>query len=248
MNGIATWFRHLHETTGINLTIAYDPFDRARFFHGLLVTLELSAVTIAGSVVVGIIGAWLQGSRLTWTRRFVQGYIQLFRSTPPLVQMFFFYFGLSSLLPTMKNALGMQEPLLGGFAWACISLTFFAGAFNVEIFRSGIEAIPHATVEAAEALGYTRLQTYIHVVLPLATRVCLPALTNNLVNLVKTTTLAYAIAVPELLYVSNQIWSDSVNVPVMMVVLFIIYIALVGLLVFAMNSWERALRRPGLGT
>jgi polar amino acid transport system permease protein len=248
MNGIAAWFRHLHETTGINLTIAYDPFDRARFFHGLLVTLELSGITIAASVIVGIIGAWLQGSRLIWTRRLVQGYIQLFRNTPPLVQMFFFYFGLSALLPTVKNAFGMQEPLVGGFVWACISLTFFAGAFNVEIFRSGIEAIPHSTVEAAEALGYTRLQTYVHVVLPLATRVCLPALTNNLVNLVKTTTLAYAIAVPELLYVSNQIWSDSVNVPVMMVVLFIVYIALVGLLVFAMNTWERALRRPGLGT
>lgn len=248
MNGIATWFRHLHETTGINLTIAYDAFDRARFIRGLLVTLELSAITIAASVLVGVVGAWLQGSRLVWTRRFVQAYIQLFRNTPPLVQMFFFYFGLSSLLPTVKNAIGLQAPLIGGFAWACISLTFFAGAFNVEIFRSGIEAIPHATIEAAEALGYTRLQTFMHVVLPLATRVCLPALTNNLVNLVKTTTLAYAIAVPELLYVSNQIWSDSVNVPVMMVVLFIIYIGLAGLLVFVMNSWERALRRPGLGT
>lgn len=248
MDEIAAWFRHLHETTGTNLTIAYDPFDRTRFVHGLLVTLELSAITIAASVVAGIIGAWLQGSRLIWSRRCVQAYIQLFRNTPPLVQMFFFYFGLSSVLPTVKNAIGMQEPLVSGFAWACISLTFFAGSFNVEIFRSGIEAIPHATIEAAESLGYTRLQTYVHVVLPLATRVCLPALTNNLVNLVKTTTLAYAIAVPELLYVSNQIWSDSVNVPVMMVVLFIIYIGLVGLLVFAMNSWERALRRPGLGT
>lgn len=248
MHAIATWFRHLHETTGINLTIAYDPFDRARFLHGFVVTLELSAVTIVGSVLVGIVGAWLQGSRLRWTRRFVQGYIQLFRNTPPLVQMFFFYFGLSALLPTMKNSFGMQEPLIGGFTWACISLIFFAGAFNVEIFRSGIEAIPSSTIEAAEALGYTRLQTYLHVTLPLATRVCLPALTNNLVNLIKTTTLAYAIAVPELLYVSNQIWSDSVNVPVMMVVLFIIYIALVGLLVAAMKAWERTLRRPGLGT
>lgn len=247
MHAIAIWFRHLHETTGINLTIAYDQFDRARFLSGLVVTLELSAVSIVGSVVVGIVGAWLQGSRLTWTRRFVQGYIQLFRNTPPLVQMFFFYFGLSALLPTTKNAIGMPTPVIGGFAWASISLIFFAGAFNVEIFRSGIEAIPTATTEAAEALGYTRLQTYIHVVLPLATRVCLPALTNNLVNLIKTTTLAYAIAVPELLYVSNQIWSDSVNVPVMMVVLFIIYIALVGLLVFVMNAWERAMRRPGLG-
>lgn len=248
MHGIATWFRHLYETTGINLTIAYDPFDRARFLDGFLVTLELSAITIIGSIVVGVIGAWLQGARLVWTRRIVQVYIQLFRNTPPLVQMFFFYFGLSSLLPTIKNSFGMQEPPVSGFAWACISLIFFAGAFNVEIFRSGIEAIPSSTIEAAEALGYTRLQTYLNVVLPLAMRVCLPALTNNLVNLIKTTTLAYAIAVPELLYVSNQIWSDSVNVPVMMVVLFIIYTALVGLLVAAMKAWERALHRPGLGT
>jgi polar amino acid transport system permease protein len=141
----------------------------------------------------------------------------------------------------------MAQPLIGGFAWACISLSLFAGAFNVEIFRSGIEAIPAATIEAAESLGFSRAKTYIHVVLPLALRVCLPALTNNLVNLVKTTTLAYAIAVPELLYVSNQIWSDTDNVPEMMLVLFIIYMALVGLLVFGMHRWERWLRVPGLG-
>jgi polar amino acid transport system permease protein len=248
MDAIVNWFRQLHETAGINLTIVYDPFDRARFLHGLLVTLELSGICLVTSVIVGIIGAWLQGSRLVWTRRIVQGYIQLFRNTPPLVQMYFFYFGLSVLLPTVQNSFGMQEPLINGFTWACISLTFFAGAFNVEIFRSGIEAIPTSTIEAAEALGYTRLQTYIHVVLPLALRVCLPALNNNLVNLVKTTTLAYAIAVPELLYVSNQIWSDNVNVPEMMTVLLIVYIVLVGLVVLAMNTWEKALRRPGLGT
>jgi polar amino acid transport system permease protein len=248
MNFIAAWFSHLNDTTGINFSIFYDPYDRARFLHGLWLTLDLCAITIAGSVVVGVIGAWLQGSSLTWTRRITQGYIQLFRNTPPLVQMFFFYFGLSALLPTVKNAYGLQQPLVSGFTWACVSLIFFAGAFNVEIFRSGIEAIPSATIEAAESLGYTRLQTYIHVVLPLALRVCLPSLTNNLVNLIKTTTLAYAIAVPELLYVSNQIWSDDVNVPEMMTVLFAVYFALVGLLVFLMTSWERALRRPGLGT
>lgn len=245
---LALWFRHLNAATGINLTIAYDPFDRGRFAHGFLTTIELSVITIAGSVLVGIIGAWLEGSRLVWTRRFVRGYVQLFRNTPPLVQMYFFYFGLSALLPSVKSSFGTNQPLVSGFAWACISLIFFAGSFNVEIFRSGIEAVPIATTEAAEALGYTRLQTYIEIVLPLATRVCLPALTNNLVNLVKTTTLAFAIAVPELLYVSNQIWSDSVNVSVMMVVLFIIYIGLVGLVVAAMTAWERSLRRPGLGT
>ncbi len=245
---IAGWFSHLNETTGINFTVFYDPFDGARFLQGIWVTIELSVVTIIASVLVGIMGAWAQGSKSAWARGFVLGYVELFRNTPPLVQIYFFFFGLSALLPKMHNSIGLPEPLISGFAWACISLTLFAGAFNVEIFRSGIEAIPHAMIEAAESLGYTRLQTYRQVILPLGLRICLPALTNNLVNLVKTTTLAYAIAVPELLYVSNQIWSDSENVPEMMVLLFIIYIALIGLLVFIMHRWERALRRPGLGT
>jgi polar amino acid transport system permease protein len=247
MSAIATLFRDLRENTGINLTVAYDPFDRARFLHGIVVTVELAGICVVFSVIVGIMGAWLQGSTLVWTRRCVQGYIQLFRNTPPLVQMYFFYFGLSSVLPTVTNSFGMNEPLISGFVWACISLTFFAGAFNVEIFRSGVEAVPAETVEAAEALGYTRLRAYIHVVLPLAVRVCLPALNNNLVNLVKTTTLAYAIAVPELLYASSQIWSESFNVLEMMTLLLVVYVALVGLLVFAMKQLERALRRPGLG-
>jgi len=84
-------------------------------------------------------------------------------------------------------------------------------------------------------------------VLPLAFRISLPALNNNLVNLVKTTTLAYAIAVPEMLYVSSQIWSDELNVPVMMNVLLICYFVLVGALVYGMNRWERAIRVPGFG-
>ncbi len=245
---VAGWFSQLNETTGINFTVFYDPFDGARFLQGFWVTLELSAVTILGSVLVGILGAWAQGAKSAWLRGIVWIYVELFRNTPPLVQIYFFFFGLSALLPKVQNSIGIAQPLIGGFAWACISLILYAGSFNVEIFRSGIEAIPTAMIEATESLGYTRLQTYIHVVLPLGLRVCLPALTNNLVNLVKTTTLAYAIAVPELLYVSNQIWSDNENVPEMMLLLFIIYIALVGVVVFAMHCWERALRRPGLGT
>jgi polar amino acid transport system permease protein len=245
---IAEWFRTLAETTGINLTIVYDSFDRERMIEGFLNTILLSAVCLALSVVIGVVGAWLQGSSLRWTRRIVNGYIQLFRNTPPLVQMYFFFFALGALMPRVENEWGIMEPILSNWHWAIISLSFFAGAFNVEIFRSGIEAVPKATVEAAESLGYTRLQTYRHVVLPLALRVCLPALNNNLVNLVKTTTLAYAIAVPEMLYVANQIWSDSLNVPEMMTFLLFAYVGLVGLLVWVMNRWERAMRLPGFGT
>jgi polar amino acid transport system permease protein len=245
---IYEWFRWLNEATGINLTIVYDSYDRERMIDGFVNTIYLSLVCLGLSVVIGIVGAWLQASPLKWTRRLVNGYIQLFRNTPPLVQMYFFFFALGSLMPRVENEWGIMEPILTNWHWAILSLSFFAGSFNVEIFRSGIEAVPKATVEAAEALGYNRLKTYVYVVLPLALRVCLPALNNNLVNLVKTTTLAYAIAVPEMLYVANQIWSDSLNVPEMMTFLLFAYVLLVGLLVMVMNKWERSMRLPGFGT
>jgi polar amino acid transport system permease protein len=246
MESFWDWFRWLHGATGINLTIFYDPFDRGRFANGFLTTLRLSAVCIVLSVLIGVVGAWLQGSRLRITRHIVYWYIQFFRNTPPLVQLYFFYFGIGSLLKG-ADVSGLQVPLISNVAWAIVSLSFFAGAFNVEIFRSGVEAVPTTTIEAAESLGFSRLRTYLFIVLPLAFRICLPALNNNLVNLVKTTTLAYAIAVPEMLYVSSQIWSDELNVPVMMNVLLICYFVLVGSLVYVMHRWERAIRVPGFG-
>jgi polar amino acid transport system permease protein len=173
-----------------------------------------------------------------------QGYIQFFRNTPPLVQLYFFYFAVGAYLRISADN-DLSTPLVSNFTWAAICLSFWAGAFNVEIFRSGIEAVPRETLEAAESLGYSRLKAYVYVILPLAFRISLPALNNNLVNLIKTTTIAYAIAVPEMLYVANQIWSDELNVPEMMNVLLLIYVGLVGVLVLIMTRLERALRVPG---
>ena len=238
------WFRWLHEATGIKLTIFYDAFDRARFWNGFLTSVRLMAICVAASVAIGVIGAWAQGARLRLLRLAMQGYIQFFRNTPPLVQLYFFYFALGSYL-RMTTETGLSVPLVSNFAWAVIGLSLYAGAVNVEIFRAGIEAVPRETVEAAEALGYSRLKAYVFVILPLAFRISLPALNNNLVNLIKTTTVAYAIAVPEMLYVANQIWSDELNVPEMMNTLLIIYVGLVGVLVYAMTRWERAMRIPG---
>jgi polar amino acid transport system permease protein len=151
----------------------------------------------------------------------------------------FFYFAIGGLLSHGS------APVVSGFGWAVISFSLFAGAFNVEIFRSGIEAVPSATIEAAEALGYTRFGLTRHVLLPLGLRICLPALTNNVVNLVKTTTLAYAIGVPELLYAAAQIWAEVMNVREMMVVLMLTYLALIAVLVWVMERWERSLQIPG---
>lgn len=241
---IWNWFRTLHDTTGINLTIFYDSFDRVRFFNGFLTSVRLMAVCIVCSVIVGVIGAWIQGSRLRMLRLTTQGYIQFFRNTPPIVQLYFFYFAVGAYLRVSAGN-GLTMPLVSNFTWAAICLSFWAGAFNVEIFRSGIEAVPRETLEAAESLGYSRLKAYVYVILPLAFRISLPALNNNLVNLIKTTTIAYAIAVPEMLYVANQIWSDELNVPEMMNVLLLIYVGLVGVLVLIVTRLERALRVPG---
>jgi polar amino acid transport system permease protein len=140
---------------------------------------------------------------------------------------------------------GGRQPLLSNVGWAIVAFSLFAGAHNIEIFRAGIDAVPTAMREAADSLGYSRLQVYRHVVFPLAFRISLPALNNNLVNLVKTTTLAYAIAVPELLYASAQVWSETLNVKEMMNVLLVTYLLLVAVVVWGMGALERRLRIPG---
>jgi polar amino acid transport system permease protein len=244
--GFAEYFSRLYEDTGLNFVIFYERYEAERFAAAVGVSLKLISACLAFSVIAGVVGAWAQGAKSAAVRAAVAGYVQAFRNTPPLVQLLFFYFALGHYTPTV-DAGGWQEPVIGSFGWAVISLGLYAGAFNVEIFRAGIEAVPASTRDAAESLGYGRLAAYLRVILPLALRISLPALSSNLINLLKTTTLAYAIAVPEMMYTMNQIWSDNVNVPEMMLVLFIYYIGLVGVLAFLLHALERRLRVPGIG-
>jgi len=232
-----------------NFIFFYDPSQWKRIAGGFKYTVILSIACLIFSVIIGVVGAWLQGASNKFVRRSVQGYIQFFRNTPPFVQLLFFYFALGQFTPTVLGADGWTEtPIISNVGWAIISMSFFAGAFNVEIFRAGIEAVPESTQEAATALGFSRFQTYKEIVLPLAFRVSLPALNNNLVNLVKTTTQAIGIAVPELLYESVGIWNDypSALYPTMMF-LFFSFVFLVGILVYGMHRWEKSMKIPGYG-
>ena len=242
MDDVAAWFLALYKTTGIKLTIFYDAYDRGRFLEGVVTTLKLSAYCLVASLILGALVAMLQGARVAFVRRAASGFVELFSNTPPLVQLYFFYFALGPLLPRVDG-----QPILGSFGWAVVSLTLLETAFAAEIYRAGIEAVPKEMVEAAASLGFSRRQVYRRVVLPLALRVTMPAMTNNLVNLVKTTTLAYAIAVPELVYMSAQIWSEQVNVPEMMIVLLVCYVAIVGAINQFMQWLEARLRVPGFG-
>lgn len=239
-------FHELNKSLGINLTLVHDRFDQIRFADGIVTTIELTGLALVFGLLIGVFGAWVQGARSRVLRGVVSGYIQLFRNTPSIIQLYFFYFGVGSYV-TVATADGLNVPVITGFAWAVFCFSIYSGAFNTEILRAGIEAVPRSTIEATEALGYDRLRAYVYVILPLAFRIALPALTNNFVNLAKGTAMAYAIGVPELLYVSSQIWADSLNVAEMMNVLLLTYVMLVGLLVFGMSRLERHLRVPGIG-
>ncbi len=233
---------------GLNFHWLVNPLYQEWLIRGFANTILLSVFTILISLAIGVVGAWLQGSRFGPARRLVAIYVQIFRNTPPLVQLFFFFFVLSQVLPEVYDpASGGMRPFLGPFGTATVALSLFAGAFNVEIFRAGIEAVPRTLIEAAESLGYSRLQYYVRIVVPIAFRISIPALNNNLVNLIKTTAEASAIATPELLYYAGQIYSDNFATMEVMLFIWLVYVALISVYLICMRGVERKLRIPGYG-
>lgn len=239
-------FLTLYQRTGLNFSTFYEDYDWDRFIAGIGTSLSLMVMIVLLSLIVGLLGAWAQRSRFRLFRILVDVYIQLFRNTPPIVQLLFFYFALGNLTPQVDMG-GWYEPIISAFGWAVIALGLFGGAYNVEIFRAGIEAVPESTLEASESLGFSPLQTFFHVLVPLAFRISLPALASNIISLAKTSSLAYVIAVPEMTYTLNQIWSDRANVPEMMALLFLFYVSVVALIAAAMGQLEKRLALPGYG-
>ncbi|WP_297837252.1 amino acid ABC transporter permease [Pseudomonas sp.] len=227
------------------LSIVWDPMDRQRFLLGLGLTLLLSVASIVLSLLIGVLGAASLGSRQRLLRGASAAYVALFRNTPLLVQLFFFYFGVGALLPLIDDGSGASVRLLNGTQWAIIVIALHSGAFQAEALRAGIDAVPRATLDAAAALGMQERTVLRHIVLPLALRNSLPAMGNTVVQTIKSTSIAYAIAVPELLYASNRIWSDNFNVAEMMQVLLLVWLLLIGLSSWLLRRLERHLRLPG---
>ena len=248
MESFWQWFLWLYDETGVNFSVFYDPYHRKNFAAAVLLTLQIATYVLVFTTLIGFVGVWMQGSRLGFLRWVVRAYIELFRNTPKLVQLYCFYFGVSALLPKVDDGTGLMAPIVGGFTWVLIAFAFYYGAFTIEVFRSGIEAVPETTIEAGAALGMTKLQVYRLVTLPLAFRICLPALNSNYVFVVKGTSLAYAVGVHEMLYATNQIYTLDANVTEMMTLLLVCYVSMVTVFVYFMNKLERALKMPGYGT
>lgn len=172
---------------------------------GLLVTIKLSAISIVLSFLTGLLIAVMRMSHNRPVRWFAHIYLEFFRNTPLLVQIFFWYFGSYKILPMFVNEwlneVGFE------FAAATIALTVYTSAFIAEDIRSGVLSIPKEQMEAARSAGFSYLRSMQYVILPQAVRITIPPLINQFLNLAKNSSLAMTIGVMELTYQARQVES-----------------------------------------
>ncbi|WP_038366501.1 amino acid ABC transporter permease [Bosea sp. UNC402CLCol] len=173
-----------------------------KFTDALLLGLGLAVVSLAIGSVIGLLAAYARLSPRKWLSYLVWAYVEFIRCTPLLLLIFFLYFGLPEFDITVLDK--SQSFVL--------SLSLYAGAYMCEVFRSGLASIPKQYVEAAKAIGLRPLQRQLYVVLPVMFRITLPAVSNNLISLFKDTSLAAAIAVPELTFTARQINANTFRV------------------------------------
>lgn len=233
---------------GLSFDWLLDPTYQQWLLRGLGVTLELAAVSSVFAVLLGFLLALVLSMRIWWIDAFIEPFIELFRNTPPLLQMLFFYFVLGKLgFQYIDPATGLSTPMFSASACATISLSLFGGALCTEAFRGGMDAVPKATLEAAESLGYSRWALFLNIQIPIVTRITLPSLANILTNLFKTTSQASVIAVPELMYYAGQIYNDTFLTLEVMLSVLIVYVVLVSTLAWLITLLEKALTIPGYG-
>jgi His/Glu/Gln/Arg/opine family amino acid ABC transporter permease subunit len=172
------------------------------FLDALLLGLGMAVLSLLVGCVIGLLVAYArlaQNRVLQWT---AWAYVELIRNTPLLLLVFMCYFGLPEL--------GIR--FLDKVESFVLTLSLYAGAYMAEVFRAGLSSIPRQYVEAAKAIGMRPWQRQRWVVLPVMFRITLPSLSNNLISLFKDTSLAAAIAVPELTFTARQVNANTFRV------------------------------------
>jgi polar amino acid transport system permease protein len=232
---------------GLNYAFVLDHSERRAFLRGLVVTLELCLLTIPGSLLAGVVLAALLTSGRAWLATPARALVEVTRNTPTLVQLYCAFLVLNMLITQQLQAHGAGANPLTPFVWVVLVVSLHKGVFHAEALRAGIEAVPSVTLEAARSLGFSRRQLLVQVELPLAVRFALPSLINNVVDLVKMTAVASAIAVGDVTYESIMIWTQRDNV-LELLLLILLYFGLLTWLVSLAGRWlEKNLRMPGYG-
>ncbi|WP_228478423.1 amino acid ABC transporter permease [Thermophilibacter immobilis] len=181
---------------------------------GFLVSLQIFAFTLVGSLPLGMLVAFARMSRVKPLALLARLYISLMRGTPLMLQMFAIYF-----VPYYVFGIDLSPDS----KWQATIVAFIVNyaAYFAEIYRSGIQSIPRGQYEAAEVLGYSGAQTFMRIVLPQVVKRIMPAMTNEIITLVKDTSLAFSIGVIEMFTVAKQLVASQVSMlPFMIAALF----------------------------
>jgi polar amino acid transport system permease protein len=211
-------------------------FDNAGLLlAGLGNTLALTAAALACGLPVGLALAAARLSGRAWLAAPAGVVIEVFRTTPPLVQLFWFYFG----LPIVLNV--EMTPFLAALLTFCIQ----SGAFFAEIFRAGIVSIDRGQREAGRAIGMTGPQCFRRIILPQAVKRMFPAFMERSIELMKTTTLVAAISHADLLYQANEIAQKTFRPLEVLTAAALMYFAAISLMSLAASRLERRFALSG---
>lgn len=215
--------------TFFNLKVLLESLPQLMW--GLVVTLEIGLVSIVAGLIGGLVLAVARLYSPAFVKLLIRIYIDIFRSIPLLVLLIVVYYALPFV--------GIR---LSPFLSAVTALSLVSAAYTAEIFRAGIEAIPHGQFEASAALGLSNRHTMVDVILPQAIRIVIPPLTNNCINVLKDTALASVVAMPDLLKQATQAQALAAN-PTPLIGAAIIYILLLWPMVAVVSRLEKHFSR-----
>lgn len=206
------------------------------FMRGAAVTLELTAVGLTLGFVLGLLLALAKVYAPRWLSNIATAYIELFRGTPLLVQLFLIYYGLPSLGITLSQTLS-----------AYLALGLNSAAYQAEYLRGAIQAIGPSQMMAGRSIGLSRWQTIRFIILPQALRLALPSWSNEPISLLKTTAVVFLIAVQDLMAKAKRTATITYNPIGSYLAVAAVYLVMV----FALNAllkWmERKTKIPEIG-
>ncbi|RWA68770.1 MAG: ABC transporter permease subunit [Mesorhizobium sp.] len=211
----------------LNFNLIWRHFDKLS--GGLLLSLELALIAIAIGIVIGLVLAVWYVSAGRVVRGIIAAYVEFIRNVPLILLVYLVFYGLPTVVDLAYSA---QTSFVA-------TLALYSGAYLVEVFRSGLEAVPRGQIDAGKAIGLTPWQRLIHVRLPTMMRITLPALSNTFISLFKDTSVASVISVPELTYGAQWINFNTFRIVEVYLVVTAMYLVTGYALLFALRLVER---------
>ncbi len=233
------------------ILLSPEPGGTGTFLHYLLVGLGWSIVTALCAwviaLVIGSIVGTLRTTNSPWVVRLGNGYVELFRNIPLIVQMFLWFFVFPELLPKdVGDAIKQMPPPWSSLVPAVLCLGIFTSVRVAEQVRAGINSLPRGQRMAGTAMGLTQMQTYGHVILPQAFRIILPPLTSEFMNVIKNSSVALTIGLMELTGRARAMQEMTFQVFEAFAAATVIYLITNLVVVLGMRLLERKVRVPGL--